>query len=192
MYRKRNKELEIMSLYTINYKAQFYLRQISKIADLPLKTCQNILAGLEKEKILKSRIDGKNKYFSLNFENIQTKSFLLQAEIYKSDKFTKNYQQFGTFLKSNHSTAALIVFGSFAKLKADKNSDLDLLVISGEKQNIPFHLIPYKIHQINLSEESFKKTLLEKEALIKEIEENHIILNNHSFYLNIMWEHYER
>ena len=190
MYQKRNNKLEVIQLYTSNYKAEFYLRQISKLTNLPLKTCQNVLADLEKENILKSEIEGKNKYFSLNHENIHTKSYLLQAEIYKTDNFIKNYQQIKIFLKSFHSSIPIIVFGSFAKLKADINSDLDLLIVSKEKQSLPLHLLPYKIHKIYLSEDSFKKALIEKEALIKEIEENHIILNNHSFYVNIMWEQY--
>ena len=75
-------------------------------------------------------------------------------------------------------------------MKADKNSDLDVLVISKEEQRFPNYLLSYKIHQINLSEDSFKRGLFEKEIIIKEIEENHIILNNPSSYINIVWEHY--
>jgi len=67
---------------------------------------------------------------------------------------------------------------------------LDLLILSKDEQKLPFHLLPYKIHQVNLSEESLKKALNEKETLIKEIEENHIILNNPSSYVNVMWEYY--
>jgi len=190
MYQKRNKELEIIALYGDNYKSEFYLRQISKLAKLPLKTAQNVLFNLEKNKVLKSKIDGKNKYFSLNLDNIQTKSYLLQSEIYKTDLFLENYPQFKTFLKSLNTNVPIIVFGSFAKFKADKESDLDLFVISEKGQKLPFHLIPYKVHQVNLSEDSFVKALIEKEALLKEIEENHIILNNHSFYINAMWDYY--
>ena len=190
MYQKRNKELDIIALYSGNYKAKFYLRQISKLAKLPLKTCQNALINLEKEKILKSNVEGKNKYFSLNLDNIQTKSYLLKAEIYKTDNFLEKYSGFKTFLKSLNTNVLIIIFGSFAKFKADKNSDLDLFVVSEKEQKFPFHLLPYKVHQINLSEESFKKAISEKETIIKEIEENHIILNNHSSYVNIMWEYY--
>ena len=68
MYLKRNRELEIITLYTGNYNAMFYLRQISKLTKIPLKTCQNALANLEKERILKGKIEGKNKYFSLNLD----------------------------------------------------------------------------------------------------------------------------
>ncbi len=190
MYQKRNKELEVIALYTSNYKAEFYLRQIAKLAKLPLKTCQNTLVNLEKEKILKSKIEGKNKYFSLNLDNIQTKSYLLQAEIFKLDNFLNHYPEFKTFLKSIHSNIPIIIFGSFAKMKADKDSDLDLLVLSKEEQKFPSHLISHQIHQINLSEDSFKKAIKEKETIIKEIEENHIILNNPSSYVNIVWENY--
>lgn len=190
MYRKRNKELEIIALYRSNYKAQFYLRQISKLSKLPLKTAQNVLANLEKSRILKSRIEGKNKYFSLNLDNIQTKSYLLQAEIYKTDVFLETYPHFKTFLKSVNINVPIIIFGSFAKLSANKDSDVDLLIISEKEQKLPFHLLPYKVHQVNLSEKSFSKALKQQENLIKEIEENHIILNNHSFYINMMWDHY--
>lgn len=190
MYRKRNRELEVIALYTSNYREKFYLREISKLAKLPLKTCQNILKNFEKEKILKSKIEGKNKYFSLNLDNIQTKSYILQAEIHKLDNFLKKYPQFKTFLKSLNTNISIIIFGSFAKLRAEKYSDLDLFILSKEKQELPLHLLPYKVHQIGLSEDSFKKALSEKETLIKEIEENHVILNNPSSYVNIIWEYY--
>jgi len=190
MYQRRNKELMVIALYSGNYKAEFYLRQISRLTELPLKTCQNVLVELEKEKILKGKIEGKNKYFSLNLNNIQTKSYLLKAEIYKTDNFLEKYPQFKTFLKSFNTTVPIIVFGSFAKFKAEKDSDLDILSLSKEEQKVPFHLLSYKIHQNNLSEDSFKKALIERETLIQEIMENHIILNNPSSYINLVWEYY--
>ena len=190
MYLRRNKELDVISLYSEDYKSKFYLRQISKLAKLPLKTCQNILVDLEKERILKSKIEGKNKYFSLNLDNISVKSYLLKAEIHKTDLFLEKYSEFKTFLKSINTNALIIIFGSFAKLKAGKDSDLDLFIVSNKEEKLPFHLLPHKVHQNSLKEKSFKKAIVEKETLIKEIEENHIILNNHSSYVNIIWEYY--
>jgi len=192
MYQNRNNELEVISLFRHNYKARFYLREISKLSKLPLKTCQNTLTKLEKAKILKSKIEGKNKYFLLNLENIKTKSYLQQAEIYQTDIFIEKYPAFKMFLKSLKITAPIIVFGSFAKFTADKNSDLDILVISDRELKLPFHLLPFKPHQIIMTEKTFLKALNQQENLIKEIEDNHIILNNHSFYVNVMWEYYER
>jgi len=190
MYLNRNYGLEVISLFRKSYNAKFYLREISKLSIISLKTCQNALSRLEKDKVLKSKIEGKNKYFSLNLENIKTKLYLLQSEIYKTDQFIEKYPNFNIFLKSIKTNVPIIIFGSFAKFTADKDSDLDLLVISEKELKLPFHLLPFKPHQVNLTEKTFLKTVREQETLIKEIEENHIILNNHSFYVNVMWEQY--
>lgn len=190
MYQKRNKEMAIISLYTGDYNARFYLREIAKLANLPLKTCQDVLVNLEKEKILKSKTEGKNKYFSLNLDNINVKSELVKAEIYRTELLLEKYPEFKTFLKAIDTNFIIILFGSFAKLKADKNSDVDLFIVTNKKEKLPYHLLPHKIHENALKEESFRKSLTEKEPLIKEIESNHIILNNHSSYVNIFWGHY--
>jgi len=188
MYQNRNKELEIISLYLGSYKTRFYLREISKLTNIPLKTCQDTLIKLEKEKILKSKVEGKNKYFFLNLDNIVVKLYLLKAEIHKTDLFLKKYPEFKIFLKSINTNSILIVFGSFANFKANKNSDLDLFIISDKEEKLPSHLLPHKIHKNSLEEGSFRKAIYTKEALIEEIKEKHIILNNHSSYVNIMWE----
>jgi predicted nucleotidyltransferase len=190
MYQKRNNNLDVVSLYSGDYNARFYLREISKLAKLPLKTCQNTLVNLEREKILRSKTEGKNKYFSLNLENINVKSYLLKAEIYKTDLFLEKYSEFKTFLKAINTNSTIIIFGSFASFKADKNSDLDLFIITNKEEKLPYHLLPHKIHQNSLKEESFRKALLQKETLLKEIEANHIILNNPFAYVNIFWEYY--
>ncbi len=190
MYQKRNKEMAIISLYTGDYNARFYLREIAKLANLPLKTCQDVLVNLEKEKILKSKTEGKNKYFSLNLDNINVKSELVKAEIYRTELLLEKYPEFKTFLKAIDTNFIIILFGSFAKLKADKNSDVDLFIVTNKKEKLPYYLLPHKIHENVLKEESFRKSLTEKEPLIKEIESNHIILNNHSSYVNIFWGHY--
>ena len=88
--------------------------------------------------------------------------------------------------------AALIVFGSFARFKIDGESDLDLLAISKEKFRLPSHLLPYKLHQISMSEEDFINAVNNKETLIKEVQNNHIILNNHSHYVNVIWSYYAK
>jgi predicted nucleotidyltransferase len=191
MYQKRNIELETLSLYTANYKARFYLRQISKLTKAPLKTIQNTLQRLEKEKILESKTEGKNKYFSLNQNNIKTKSLLLQSEIHKTDAFLDKYPEFKLFLKELKTETPIIVFGSFAKNTAKKSSDVDLLVLSKEEK-LPTHLLPNKIHQLNLTQLSFQKALKNKEKIIEEIRDNHIILNNHSYFVNTFWREYGR
>ena len=189
MYLKRNDMLEVLKLYLGDYNKQFYLREISRLTKLPLKTTQNVANALERSKILKTNISGKNKYFKLNLDNIQTKLYLLQAEGYKTIIFLEKYQQFKTFLKEISKTT-IIIFGSFAKFNPEKDSDLDLLIISQKEEKLPAHLIPHKIHDIKITKKAFAKSVKNHETFIKEVEENHIILNNHSFYVDLMWDHY--
>lgn len=191
MYQNRN-ELEIILLYKGNYKLRLYLREISKLSKIPLKTCQDSLKNLENQNILKTKIEGKNKYFWLNLDNIQTKFLLLQTEIYQTNVFIEKYPSFKIFLKEFKTNIPIIIFGSYAKFTNDKNSDLDLLIISNDKVELPFHLLSFKPHEVKLTEQTFIKSLTQQENLIKEIEENHIILNNHSFYINTMWSQYEK
>jgi len=189
MYQNRNNQMELLGLFRGNYKKQIYLRMISKLSKIPLKTTQNTLIFLEKERIIKSKVEGKNKYFSLNTENILTKQYLLQTECYFTNRFLEKYPNFKTFLKEITDTT-LILFGSFAKFIANRDSDVDLLMISKTRVKLPSHLLANKIHIVNLSEESFNKAIEQGESLIKEIIENHIILNNHSFFINVLWKYY--
>ena len=189
MYPNRNYELTILNLYAGSYLKEFYLREISRTTKIPLKTVQRVTGSLEARKILKGNIHGKNKYFMLNLSNIQSKLSMLQSEIYKTQLFLNKYPQCKAFVKElTHAT--IIVFGSFAKFTAQTDSDIDLLIISNEA--VPLHLLPHKIHAMRLSEKSFMKALAKQETLIKEIEENHVILNNHSFYIDMTWSHYAR
>ena len=192
MYQKRNNIFSILSLYLADYNRQFYLREISRLSRIPLKTTQNLMSHLEKEKVIKNEISGKNKYFRLNLDNIKTKFYMLQSEVHKSLLFIEKYQVFKTFLKEIKTNPTLVVFGSFAKFNPEKDSDLDILAVSKERVNLPSHLLPYKIHQISISEDDFVKAVESRESLAKEIQQNHIILNNHSNYVDIMWRYYEK
>ena len=192
MYQKRNKELEILDLYLEDYSKQIYLREISALTKIPLKTTQNMTLALESGNILKSVVRGRNKYFTLNVDNPQTKLNLLQAEIYRTILFAQKYPAFKTFLKNITTNSPIIVFGSFARFTADKDSDADILIIANPEEKLPFHLLPYKIHEIRLSEESYAKALEKQETLLKEVEKHHVILNNHSFYINTAWGYYEK
>lgn len=190
MYQISNSVLEILALYTGDYKRQLYLREISRLSKIPLRTTQNILNRLEESKVLKSIVRGKNKYFSLNLLNVQTKYCILQSEIYRTLLFLENNPQFKLFLKNVEGNSTIIVFGSFAKGTAEQSSDADILIVSDVKCDLPQHLIPNKIHKIELSENAFMESVKKQETLIKEVEDHHVILNSHSFYVSSMWSYY--
>jgi predicted nucleotidyltransferase len=193
MYTNEYFTMKILALFVKDYSKELYLREIGRDSSLSLKSTQNVLAKLEKENILKSRINGKNKYFSLNLQNPLTKLFLVKAEIFKTMEFLEKYPLLKPFLKDINNNIPLVVFGSYARLEATKSSDIDILIISSmkilEKNPFSFELIPIKIHEVKISEENFDLSVKSNEALIKEIQEHHVILNNHSVYVSTMWKH---
>jgi len=190
MYQKRNNQLAILALYTGDYTQQLYLREISRAARIPLKTTQDTLSRLVEQRIIKSITRGKHRYFRLNLENIRTRLHLLRAEIHKTFEFLERYPAFEMFLKEMAPDVPLIIFGSFARFEVKKDSDVDLLILSGRKIELPSHVLPHPVHEIRLSEGDFRKGLKDKEALIEEIKEHHIILNCHSFFVNSLWDMY--
>jgi predicted nucleotidyltransferase len=188
MYQKRNNKLEILKLYTSDYKQQFFLREISRMTGIPLKTTQDTIRALEEQKILKSRIHGRNRYFTLNLNIIDTKLALMQAEIQKTADFLKIHPLFESFLKQLSTDSLIILFGSFAKGTEKKSSDIDLLVVSG-KERLPLHLLPSRPHLVEMTAAAWQRAISKGEALMKEIDENHVILGDHSSYADIMWRH---
>ncbi len=124
MYTIGNKHFKLTSLYLGDYRKKYHLRNISRLSGIPLKTTQNILKNLESEKILKSETVGRNKYFMLNFGNIQTKLYLMQAEMFKTSLFLEKYPLIQPFAKDiKKISVPIIVFGGFAKFRANKTSD---------------------------------------------------------------------
>jgi len=148
---------------------------------------------LEKENTIRHTIEGKHKYFELNLDNIKTKFLLMGAEIHKTLLFLKKHPAFKSFLKeTTRLDGTIIVYGSFSDFTATKDSDLDILTISDKKINLPRHLLPYRIHEINLTKKEFFSALSKDEPLMREILTNHVILHNHSFFIDAMWWYYEK
>ncbi len=181
----------ILSLFCTNLKGRYHLTEISKLSKLPLKTTFRVLKELEEENLLHSKIEGRQKYFTLNLDNVKTKFLLLETEIYRTLIFLEKYPVFKSFLKEILiEDCTILVFGSFAEFTATNKSDLDLLIISERKLDLPFHLLPFKIHLISLTKNEFLKGLELKEPLLLEILSNHIVLYNHSFFLDVLWWYY--
>ncbi len=187
MSQKRYNELEVLGLYLGDYAHQFYLREISRLTSLSLRTTQETTSSLVNQKILQSQTHGKNRYFSLNRENASAKFLILHAEIYRTINFLQKHPEAKSFVKAITGNFLVIIFGSFARGSWKSGSDIDLLVVGGKKEELPLHLLPYKVHLINISEDSFAAAMKKKEPLMGEIAESHILLNNPSFYLNYQW-----
>ncbi len=170
-----NQELKILQEFTGDYSAKLYGRAISQKLKLNQKTTSNILNRLEKENILKFIQEGKNKYYFLNKFNPYLNEIIKLIEINKKINFLENHKSKRKLFSDleKNSKGILIIFGSYAKKKELKNSDLDLFVI-GSIENIRHLESSYDI-EINVVKGD-KEKINSQEPFIRELKENHVIL----------------
>jgi predicted nucleotidyltransferase len=181
-----NKEQEILNEFLGDYSKKIYGRDIAKRLKMNQKTASNILNRLEKENILKFKTEGKNKYYFLNTLTSHIKEIIAMIEIKrKIDFLEKNENIKDLFTKiEQKSKGMIIVFGSYAKGKSSKDSDLDLFSIGEIKQVHDLEdLYNIKINIIKSSKEKFNK----QEPIIKEIINNHVILKGTEEFIELIW-----
>ena len=147
-------------------------RQISKELGMPLTTIQRYLLELETENALDFDIEGKNKVYSLK-RSIIARNYVLSSENYKLLKLLETYKHLepiiGEIAKKS-SSSLVILFGSYAKFSASKDSDVDVYVEG--HNNKEKQILETISSKLNVKLGSFDI----KSLLIREIMLNHVII----------------
>src|SRR4030042_7113295 len=170
MVQKRdNVELEII---LVLLKSENHLRGIARQLYESHSTIQRKLNKLVMENILDYRIEGKNKIFFIK-KNLQAKNYVFNAERYKLIGLLKKHPELNIVMEDVSKVSKetlIIIFGSYAKSTAKKDSDIDLFV---ETRNRTVKEQIESIHsKIKVKLGNFDLT----SNLIKEIIKNHVIL----------------
>ena len=125
--------------------------------------------------------EGKNKIYFLK-KTAEAKSYVFIAENYKLIKLLEKYPNLRNAIEKiqrNKKISLAVIFGSYAKYLAKKDSDIDIYIETADKKlKRDIELINSKI---NVKIGKYDKNNL----LIKEIEKNHVIIKG-------MEEFYER
>jgi hypothetical protein len=166
------------------YKAKrpLFFREISKLSKVSIGGTQQVLKDYSS--YVNKRKEGRNTYYSLK-QGIATFYLKVLIEAYRSQIFIFNNSLFNdlfSFLIKNNMPS--LIFGSYAKGINNKDSDLDLLVLS--KKKIPDHICPVELHRIDLTRSQFEKAAKDDEALIKEIRKDHIFVNKLDYFINVI------
>jgi len=198
--KQTNRKMQIINLFRPNYLEQFHVRGMSKLIKSSHVTLLPHLKALENDKILISKTVGKNKVYSLNFENIITKNYLTLSEITETTTFLKQIfliKKITSEIFNLNLSGTIILFGSYAKNTHINNSDIDLFYLGKirEKQVQDIKKIG-KIYgkKIDIKKSSitnFLRGLRKKDALIIEIIKNHIILQYPEPFINALWRFYD-
>lgn len=136
---------------------------------------------LYNENVLDYKQEGKNKTYFLK-KTIEAKFYVFMGENYKLIQLLKRYPFFRNIIEKiqkNEKIQLAILFGSYAKGLAKKNSDVDIYIETMDKK------IKYEIELINSKINVQIGKYDKNNLLIKEIEKNHVIIKGvENFYEN--------
>lgn len=172
---KSNLDYEILLLLI---RERMYLRAIARALNTPHSTIIRKINGLLGYGVIDYIQEGKNKIYFIKKSTI-AKQYVYQAEMYKLIRLITIYPELEVLIKEileSTDEQLIVLFGSYAKFSAKKESDIDLYICSQNNSLID------KLTQIN-SKISIKLGKFDTNSnLIKEIINNHIILRGEEVY----------
>ena len=153
-------------------RRESHVRGIAKQLERSHSTVLRKLNDLFEENVLDWRMEGKNKVFFIR-KNLQAKTRVFNAERYKLMKLLKKYPELNVIVEDllkKCDEKLVILFGSYAKFMANRNSDIDVFVetkngrVKEELESVHSR-VNVKIGEFDLGS-----------PLVKEILKNHVIL----------------
>jgi predicted nucleotidyltransferase/biotin operon repressor len=123
----KSSEQRVLSLFAVNPDQAFYGRQISRKLKISLGAAHKALSLLEKNGILVSQNIGKTKLYRLKDFNPIINAFKILNTLIILDPLTQALKE---------SSRRVILFGSYATGTFTSESDLDLFVVSEEKEKV--------------------------------------------------------
>ena len=114
----------VLGYFMLHEEAELYVNEMARRFSLDDGNLARKLKELEQEGILKSRLRGKERYYSLN------ESFPLLKEYKKIILKTVGFEEIlNNALKHLKGIEKAYLFGSYAEDKMDVSSDIDLVVV---------------------------------------------------------------
>ncbi len=184
-------DLRILSEYTKGYDKEYYIREIEKITGISSRTALITLAKLEEKGILESKTMGKIKTYKIR-KTITSREYFILTEQYKKIRFMENNLLIKEIIEKteNYVQGMIILFGSYVKQTQKEGSDLDMFIVG--KYNEEKIKETGRTYGVEVNIKSYPKKLFEKEInqdiLLKEIAENHILIQNAERYVRKITE----
>ena len=189
--------LKILKLYTTDYTKAIHVRKVSRAIQTDVKAVGIHLDRLENHNILQSSINGRNKEYKLNLDNIVTKYYLTLAETYQTINYLENNYLIKRLTNEIPSKieGTILLFGSYATGDTTDTSDIDLLIISEEKTptkaiNETGRLMGKEINIQTITPNNFQNGLKENDPLIKEAVKNQIVLKGIESLVEQLWRYH--
>jgi len=180
-----NKYFEVMKEFLKGYSRKIYGRELVGKVPLSQKNIALTLEELEKEGILKSSSSGNRRYYELNnLNSLLVENLLIFENMRKLSFFKKNKKTKDFFDKIKGDIVS--VFGSYAKEKQTKSSDLDLFIV-GKVDSLEIkklgEVYGLEVQLFNVSFKEFSNMVRDKKDFFREVLENHILIRGEELFL---------
>lgn len=192
-------ELKIVDLLARNAERKFTINEIAKSLGEYYSFAHRIVNRLINDGVIVKEKAGKSWLCSINLENEKTTALIQLSEIEKKNEFYISNKELRVitedFIKSAKSTVkpiSIVLFGSYAKGTATKQSDIDILLISKSKTGIDkitkeiYARFGKEINVIAITTRDFKKQ--KGKALIREIVKNHYVLYGVERFIGLVFK----
>jgi predicted nucleotidyltransferase len=128
--------LKALEFFIENPYSEIYLREFSRKLKISPNTSQRFLDLFSKENLITDIKKANLRYFKANLDNNFFRHIKLAYSI-------KKLLDSGLVDSLSQEASHIVVFGSVAKGEDDKNSDIDLLIISSNKEKVKEILASY-------------------------------------------------
>ncbi len=180
-------DYEVLTFLIENLNKEYSIKDLSKNINKPYVKIHSSINRLLKQKIIKEEIKGRSRYCSVDYINNLDVVCFINSQ--KSTNFLRKNKKISLIVEDiikniKFPNYSLVLFGSYAKGKADKHSDLDVAIITSEKDkeeverviNSVKRLSSLEIHSLEFTYKDFIEMLKSKENNVgKEIIKNPII-----------------
>lgn len=173
---------KILKHCTRDLSKGYYSAQLARDLRLNQKTVHNKLKQLERQNLMRTETQGKNKLFFFRKDNIKPLLLSIEAQ--------KNIELFDTDLTHQDLFSRIrfrntLIFGSHAQGRAKKDSDIDIFCVGKNdwkelKGFADISSIELDIHQF--SEKGFIRSMQERDPFIGEVIADHVILDGFDYF----------
>ncbi|HLD43532.1 MAG TPA: nucleotidyltransferase domain-containing protein [Candidatus Nanoarchaeia archaeon] len=183
-----NEKLNILKLLIENQEDPFSIRRISQLRKINYKSAYYALKKLQQEGIVSLKHSGNTTLCSFNMA-FNDSVFTVESERRRGLLEDKNLLVMYNDLRRVNVPFILLLFGSYAKGRQTKHSDIDLLVITEDFKPIGQALsrFPLKIHTTDIRYKDFMEMLKSREfTVVSEAIKRNIILIGIEEYYRVM------
>jgi len=172
--------IKIIKVLIERQEEELNISKLSKYSNIDYKNVYTIVKDLENKGLIAVKTFGKSKKVTL-IKKVHP--LIFEAEYLRREELLNKNKSFLVLYKrlvELNFPFIVLLFGSYAKGKATKHSDIDLLIISNQEESKikeVLELFPLNLHPTFINFDDFNKMLKIKEFnVVSEAVKNNIIL----------------